>query len=510
MTGPHQDPPGESTLPFSGRQWLILLALTALGAALRLRNLGDWAFWVDEAHTWRDATLPAEVFWSSNRSYYPTSFVVVRWLLDVMDPRTVTEGILRLPFAIAGIVSVPLLAVYGRMLVGNVPALFAALLLAVNPWHIYWSQNARSYSLMFLLSLLAAGCFWSGVQKKSAWRIIAAALAGLLAVSCHSTGGLVFGPMLAYPLLARRECNARLLAVLGGCIVVLIVTLPSLRHVPPFDEFVRAKATPDLSHLIQTVAFYFRLPLLLTAVIGLWIQFQERDRSRSLYLALWALLPLIALAILGATVVKTTARYAFGVLPAVLLLSSLACVRLHNAVRDALAEGNRASRFLPGLAVPALVCIDLLVYDYHYFTVQAGDRGLWHQAARQIHDLEPTQKVTVLTVNEPTMQFYLRRWHYSSNPQLTGHANGEVISIETYLMADAGGAPQWFELQAQRAQARGNALYAVVTLPELREKDPDRRLERQIQSKMELVAAYPIAVGPKDETIFVYRARDAK
>jgi len=135
---------------------------------------------------------------------------------------------------------------------------------------------------------------------------------------------------------------------------------------------------------------------------------------------------------------------------------------------------------------------------------------LWQQAARQIHELEPSRKVTVLTVNEPTMQFYLRRWHYSGNPLLSEHAEGEVLSIETYLMADAGGAPQWFEAQEERAKARGHALYAVITLPELREKDPDRRVEKTIQSRMDLVAAYPISVGPKDETIFVYRARAAK
>lgn len=510
MTGPEQDLRGQTAQPFSHRHWLCLLAITSLAAVLRFYRLGDWAFWVDEAHTWRDATLPHEIFWDSNRAWYPTSFVLVRWLLDALDPRTVTEGVLRMPFAIGGILAVPLIAIMGRQLVGNVAALFAALLLAVNPWHIYWSQNARSYSLMFLFSLMAAGCFWSGIQRKSVSRITLSVLAGVLAVSCHSTGGLVFAPMVAYPLLAGREWNSRLFAVLGGITVLLFVALPPMRHLPPFDEFVRAKANPEISHLFQTVAFYFRLPLLSTAAIGLWIHWQERDRTRPVFLALWAALPLVALAVLGSTVVKTTARYAFGMLPAILLLSSVACVRLHDAMRNAFAEGRRPLRFLPALAVPALLLIDLVVYDYHYFTVQAGDRGLWQQAARQIHELESSSKVTVLTVNEPTMQFYLRRWHYSGNPLLSDKQEGEVLSIETYQMANAGGATQWFEAQAERAKAQGNALYTVITLPELREKDPDRRMEKTIQSRMDLVAAYPISVGPKDETIFVYRARAAK
>ena len=505
---PSQGPLAPST-PFTAAQWGWLCAITALGALLRLYGLDTWAFWVDEAHTWRDATLPGEIFWSSNRAYYPTSYVIVRWLLDVLDPQSLSEGVLRLPFALAGIVSVPLLAFVGRPLVGAPAAIFAGLLLAIDPWHIYWSQNARSYVLVFLFALLTGGLFWTGVQRRSRALCLLAMLLGLVAVSCHLTGGLMFAPMIAFPLLANRVWTPRFIGALAAALLAAFVLLPYLRHVPPFHEFALAKANPDLSHLLQTVAFYFRLSLLLVAALGLWIQWQERDRSRPLYLALWAILPLLALAVLGGTLVKTTARYAFCTLPAVLLLASYGCVRLHGVVKDAFASRGR-TRFLPALAVPALVCVDLLVYDFHYFTVQAGDRAQWQRASEQIHDLEPDSQVTVLTVNEPTMQFYLRRWHYSGDQARIAMTPSEVFSIEAGEMSDKGGAAAWLTWHEQRARDRQRSLYVVVTLPELREKDPGRRLELAIQASMDLVAAYPMSVGPKDETIFVYRSRAAK
>jgi hypothetical protein len=117
--------------------------------------------------------------------------------------------------------------------------------------------------------------------------------------------------------------------------------------------------------------------------------------------------------------------------------------------------------------------------------------------------------VTVLTINEPTMHFYLRRWHYSGDAARIAQMTSEVASIETYELAASGGAASWFAAKMERSQQNGRRLYAVVTLPELREKDPDHRLQQAIQSGMDLVAAYPMSVGPKDETIFVYRARAA-
>ncbi|MCA8950147.1 MAG: hypothetical protein KDE27_11640, partial [Planctomycetes bacterium] len=38
--------------------WLALAAATVVAAVLRLLDIGQWSFWVDEAHTYRDATMP--------------------------------------------------------------------------------------------------------------------------------------------------------------------------------------------------------------------------------------------------------------------------------------------------------------------------------------------------------------------------------------------------------------------------------------------------------------------
>ncbi|MEO6595689.1 MAG: hypothetical protein ABIP94_13130, partial [Planctomycetota bacterium] len=55
-----------------GRKYaLCLLSITAVAAWLRLWHLGEWSLWIDEAHTWRDAQLPLELFLREDRALYP-------------------------------------------------------------------------------------------------------------------------------------------------------------------------------------------------------------------------------------------------------------------------------------------------------------------------------------------------------------------------------------------------------------------------------------------------------
>jgi len=113
----------------------------------------------------------------------------------------------------------------------------------------------------------------------------------------------------------------------------------------------------------------------------------------------------------------------------------------------------------------------------------------------------------VLTINEPTMQFYLRRWHYSEFGRPDPYPEREVVSVETSEMARLGGAMAYFQELRSRARAEQKDLFVAVTLPELREKDPDGMFEKAMRENLELEAVFPIWVGPKDETIYLYRDR---
>ncbi|MDH4037613.1 MAG: glycosyltransferase family 39 protein [Candidatus Krumholzibacteria bacterium] len=132
-----------------------LLAIVAIGAILRLFHIGYQSLWVDEMLTLEVATpKPGYPIWQLllHNIHGPLHTFVVFLFRGVSE----SDAWLRLPSAIAGIVSIPLLFGWLRPRLGARTALWSALLLAINPLHIHYSQELRNYA--FVVCFVLAGC----------------------------------------------------------------------------------------------------------------------------------------------------------------------------------------------------------------------------------------------------------------------------------------------------------------------------------------------------------------
>lgn len=496
--------------PFSGRQQLILSVIAFAALALRMWRIGDWPLWVDEAHTWRDVTIPIDRFWDSARAWYPTSYLMLRGGLE-SGLLGETEGWLRLPFALLGAATVPLLATYGRHLVGRNAALLAAALLAAHPWHVYWSQNARGYVLVAFFAVIACGELWRGRVLGSSRRVALAWGSALTAASCQPSGALLLPVFVgAYAVTSSRVSRRGLrLAAISG-IALFAVALPLLHLLPPFRNFVAAKADvdPSLAHLLQTGAWHFRVPLLLFAAVGAWSGHQGWTRLRARFLSLWAFLPLLLLAMLGSGIVKVTGRYAFASLPGLCLLASIGAMRIGDALSRAslrVRTGRSSSSAVAYALAGSLVALDVSAGSYLYFTVQRGDRAPWDRATLVAVTQSGGVPLVVHTTHEPILQYYLRRGHWRGAERHPRAA--DVRSIERVDVAFAGGGEAYVKSVVANAKAQGRAAFFLVVEPELVEKDLDGSLLGAIRRECELLAALPSIGGARDESIYVFRAR---
>jgi len=159
----------------------VIAALIVLAAVLRLIHLGAQSLWVDEMLTLIAATpkpgYPLGQLLLHN-IHGPLHTVVVALMRNASE----AESWLRLPSAVAGVLSVPLLYAWVRPRFGARAALWSAALLAVNPLHIHYSQELRNYSFAVLFVL--AGCVqldrliarWSAARGAVLAACIAAAL----------------------------------------------------------------------------------------------------------------------------------------------------------------------------------------------------------------------------------------------------------------------------------------------------------------------------------------------
>jgi len=510
---------------FDRAHWWWLAGAVLLAAWLRLTALGEWSFWVDEAHTWRDATMPLRGeygFLAEDRALYPLTFLALRGLLAV-GLVTGDEYSLRLPFALLGVLSIPVLALSGRRFVGPAAAVLAAWFCAVNPWHIFWSQNARGYVLVCLFAPIAANraAAWA-VSERNRDLFLCLGAIGIGSL-CHPTAVLQALGLLTF-LWLRRVSDLRAKTLAWIAFVVLAVTwlLPIvLAGWSPFQDFQKSKSDPSIVHFVQTTAYYYRPVLLLAAAVGLLRRKSAGDRGATLLLGCLCIVPFFLLLVVGGQLVKVTARYSICVFPILLWLAAYLCTEIARGLVANVRAVPVGIRSLAAL-LPALVFLDFTAGTWSYFGTQHGDRGQWRQACEAAKQRAGSRPLHVLTIGDPIVFYYLQPDHYAD----AAGGNDSSVQVHALTRWDLDGQRESPDLDAAKAivlhppggrnhllwhqkLAKGrNALFAViVTLPELLEKD-DGELWPTLQREYDLILHLPCFVGPKDESVYVFLPRE--
>ncbi len=150
-TTPTGSRPRERML-FSSRYYWIAVFLLAL--AVRLIELGHQNLWCDEvltvnvSHEGGKALLEAMSMESNKPPLY--FYFMHYWL-----PEHATEFWVRLPSAIFGALACAITLILGREIFGHKYGWMPGVILAVMPFHVYYSQEARMYALLTLTGAAA-------------------------------------------------------------------------------------------------------------------------------------------------------------------------------------------------------------------------------------------------------------------------------------------------------------------------------------------------------------------
>jgi 4-amino-4-deoxy-L-arabinose transferase-like glycosyltransferase len=164
------------------RRAAVLGTILLLGAILRLEGLGRESFWHDESWTWALVRGDAGRLIHHLRDHdaHPPVYYL---LVCAAKTLGTSEAAIRLLSALAGIAAIPLLFRLASRLYGDAAGALAALLLALNPAHVSFSQEARSYSLLFLMALASLNLLFDlraapGRAKWAAFATLSAAIMG--------------------------------------------------------------------------------------------------------------------------------------------------------------------------------------------------------------------------------------------------------------------------------------------------------------------------------------------
>jgi mannosyltransferase len=282
--------------------WWPLAGLMLLAAVLRFSTLGLQSFWYDEAFT------PVHVLhvglWATLRGVVRTENTPPLWyVLAWVDWRVLGSAAvaLRLPSALAGVATVAVAWAIGRELSGFRAGVVCAALVAVNPLLVWYSQEARAYSLFVLMAALAMLCFLRAQRVPSRGRMALFALVGSLALLTHYFAVFLLVPMVLWLVCDRRCRRAALpaiavIALVGAALIPLVLAQAGhgTQWIGGWPLSQRLEAIPQYyltgysgSPLGHGVELLVALPLLAGLVLGL-VRMREHPDPRLLRGALMA------------------------------------------------------------------------------------------------------------------------------------------------------------------------------------------------------------------------------
>ncbi len=292
---------------------LILAGLVLLALALRFYKLGAWNFEATEMFTLRDSVRP------QFHNPRPLGYLLTYFLVRPFRP--LDEFGLRLLPAVFGVLAIPAVYWTTRRLVGTRAALFAAFLLTVSGWHVYFSQFARYWSLVFLFSAIYPFALYVGVRERNGRALALGFLCLVLGVLAHPVAALLVGGPAIY--LIAKYARPRYLRQAwtypafrwGAAVALLLLVALSFRLLPILHGWIsmhdrnpgmgqfllRRPVAQGLKQVLLLTAYFEGLtfPLVLAAAAGIYLLWRERDRALGIFLACLAVFPLAFIALIS-------------------------------------------------------------------------------------------------------------------------------------------------------------------------------------------------------------------
>jgi mannosyltransferase len=344
----------------SRRSLLTAFLLTAVlaGVVLRFVDLGGNSLWTDEMLTIENALVGREM--TGAHVFGNLQGPMVSVLVHFWGGISMSEAFLRIPFAVAGVLTVFGVYLLSRFLSGPWTALNSALFASLSPVLVWYSQEVRGYALAVLFSVLMTYYLvrWADSRRNRHLFLYGLCLfAGLL--SNLSTAFVAFAHfvyLVSVP--AKRRVVGRWLVSVS---VVLLFFSPWVRSILlrtnvdrivgsdtgdplsggggfsalalPYTFFtysvgyslgppLRILQTRGLEAVIENLHWVISALVVFAGPLVVGLSKLKRENSDVLLLLLtWLIVPLVAVSILSLRNIKVfTPRYALVALPAYALI----------------------------------------------------------------------------------------------------------------------------------------------------------------------------------------------
>ncbi len=454
VSGGLKDRTGEAAMP----PWTLPVAgvIFLVGLGLRFYNLGTHGFWYDEvvtAHVTRLDTLGGTIgFVQSWGDHAPLTFIVT-WLLRGLGG---DEWAVRLPFALAGTLSVGALFLLGRAILPMRAALAATLFMAVAPFAVYYGQEARLYSYLMLFTSLQVLFAYRAATRSSPWDWLALTALSIIILYTGYLG--VFTTAVAFAFVGltlvaqtirawrRKETQtpvsrhllARYLLVGLSALLTLLAYLPWLPRLQAFlargdlgfgrlsgyNAAGYSATLGDVYSLFTSLNLGGLILFLMGVGLVVSVAWAIRGKLEGWLVLIWAGLPLIVFVVAGGSAIVTLPnRYFSFLFPLAMLLTGLGVHTIAEGATRLLAryKALEVHSQKASIATFAIITIIVLAQSLPPLIEQyARPKAEFREAARYTIDSSPPGSVVMVigAVNtrllppfvRETVEYYYQFW----------------------------------------------------------------------------------------------------
>lgn len=381
-----------------GKEKIILFLILVLALILRLVNLNQ-SFWLDEAAQLLMSQKSLAFLWFGRAAdFHPPLFSVLTYFWLKLGT---SEVFLRLLPVFFGVLVVYFVYLVGKKLLNEKIALLAGLFLAISPYHIYYSQEMRMYSLLAFLATASMYFLW---QKN--WFFYFIFTVALL-YTHYASFFVIFAQAIWILFWQKESLKKWLISAFAGFLIYtpwvpqfliqlstgrnLTDILPGWRQVATLSAF-KALPLTLIKFSLGRISFdnkilYATIALFLFAGMGfIFYQSLKKLTREKIFLLNWLLTPII-LCILVSFIIPMYQpfRLLFTIIPFYLLLA-FGILTLKQK--------------WPVIAFSSVLIISLSSLGAYYLNPRF-QRENWRQVVQFIESQDPKESVAIFEFSEP-------------------------------------------------------------------------------------------------------------
>ncbi len=385
--------------------FIFLIIIIFIGSVLRLYYLDNKSFAGDEPGRVAVGKLDTETLLKTSKNVElnpPLHYALIKFTFFFGS----SDFILRLPFALVGILTIPVIFLIGKKLFDENTALIATLIFALSPLHIQYSQEVGQYVLFSFFSALSFYFFLCYINNEKFGRI-GFIVSSALNLYSHYYAVLFLLPLFVFIFFYRKNLRQNFMISLSAVFVLFAPYLPvfidqlslSFSALSPF-KVIDAAGIFFVIPFGQSVIHAFKSEIILAIVAAvvlffLLIPFFRRNYKDTwiILLLIYSVVPVLIGIVLMIKLRSFNYRYFIPVLVPYSLILSAAITKIQNI----------KIRILCIIVIFSLMLFSLNIY--YYSTTAVTAKADWKSVAYYISLNEREADVIYFPVSQDRIAF---------------------------------------------------------------------------------------------------------